>query len=111
MKNIYVGNLELTTSEGKLRKLFQVYGTVDAVTLVKDRDTARSRGFAFLEMPDDGEAEAAIRALDGSLLGQQQLRINEARTKHEDLAGKAAVEQRKRPRETLATRTHRNHRF
>jgi RNA recognition motif-containing protein len=111
MKNIYVGNLNVAVTEDEVRGLFQAYGAVATVTLVKDRDTSRSRGFAFVEMPNDGEAEAAINALNGTPFGQQPLTVNEARSKHESLNGKAAVEQRKHSRETLPTRTHRQHRY
>jgi RNA recognition motif-containing protein len=60
MKNIFVGNLEFTTTEDQVRALFEAHGTVETVTLVKDRDTGRSRGIAFVEMTGDTEAEAAI---------------------------------------------------
>ena len=111
MKNIYIGNLEAGVTESELRSLFQAYGTVDNVSLVKDRDTGHSRGFAFVEMRNNAEADAAVNALNGMVLGQQPIRINEARSKHEGLNGKRTVEQRTHPREALTTRSHRKHRY
>ncbi len=81
MKNLYVGNLPHSASEAELRDLFAAYGQVDKVSLVTDRDTGRSRGFAFVEMADSGEAEKAIAALNGTELGGRTLNINEARPK------------------------------
>jgi RNA recognition motif-containing protein len=110
MKNIYVGNLDFQATEDELRALFQAQGSIQAVTLVKDRDTGRSRGFAFVEMANDSEAEAAIRSLNGTLLHERQLSINEARPKRELLSDKTPAERRKRVREPLHTRAHREHR-
>jgi RNA recognition motif-containing protein len=81
MKNIYVGNMPHSTTEAELRTLFQPHGSVETVSLVTDRDTGRSRGFAFVEMTDAGEAEKAIAALNGSELGGRTLTINEAKPK------------------------------
>lgn len=81
MKNLYVGNLPHATTEAELRNLFEAHGAVDKVSLVTDRDTGRSRGFAFVEMTDAGEAEKAIAALNGSDLGGRTLKINEAKPK------------------------------
>ena len=61
--NIYVGNLPHATSDSELRELFEEYGTVEKATIIKDRDTGRSRGFGFVEMPDQGEAETAVAEL------------------------------------------------
>jgi len=83
MKNLYVGNLPHSTSEADLRTLFQSHGGVEKVTMVTDRDTGRSRGFAFVEMVDAGEAEKAIAALNGTELGGRALTVNEARPKTE----------------------------
>ena len=83
MKNLYVGNLPHSTTESELRSLFETHGQVDKVSLVTDRETGRSRGFAFVEMTDSGEAEKAIAALNGSELGGRPLKINEARPKTE----------------------------
>jgi RNA recognition motif-containing protein len=81
MKNLYVGNLPHSTSESELRSLFEAHGQVDKVSMVTDRETGRSRGFAFVEMTDAGEAEKAIAALNGSELGGRTLKINEAKPK------------------------------
>ena len=61
MKNIFVGNLAFNTTEDELRSMFESYGRVDRVSLMTDRDTGRSRGFAFVEMADEGEAEIRAR--------------------------------------------------
>lgn len=79
MKNIYVANLPYSTGDDELRSQFEEYGTVDKATIIKDRDTGRSRGFGFVEMPHDDEAEAAIEALNGTDMGGRPLTVNEAR--------------------------------
>ncbi len=81
MKNLYVGNLPHSTTETELRTLFQPHGNVEKVSMVTDRDTGRSRGFAFVEMTDAAEAEKAIAALNGTELGGRTLTINEAKPK------------------------------
>jgi|SRR4051812_41334550 cold-inducible RNA-binding protein len=81
MKNIFVGNLDFASTESSIRTLFEPYGNVERVNLVTDRDTGRSRGFAFVEMSDAGEADRAINALNGSQLDGRSLNINEARPK------------------------------
>lgn len=81
MINIFVGNLDFSVTEGQLRTAFGVHGVVETVTVVMDRDTGQPRGFAFVEMPNDKEAEQAISALDGSQLNARVLRVNEARAK------------------------------
>jgi cold-inducible RNA-binding protein len=81
MKNLYVGNLPHSTTEDELRSLFQAHGAVERVSMVTDRETGRSRGFAFVEMTDAGEAEKAIAALNGTELGGRTLKINEAKPK------------------------------
>jgi len=81
MKNIYVGNLGFQTTEEELRSLFGKHGRVEQVRILHDQATSRSRGFGFVEMPDDVEAERAIRALNGATLGGQPLKVNEARPK------------------------------
>jgi RNA recognition motif-containing protein len=81
MKNLYVGNLPHSTTEAELRGLFEAHGAVDKVSMVTDRETGRSRGFAFVEMTDAGEAEKAIAALNGTELGGRALKINEAKPK------------------------------
>lgn len=81
MKNIFVGNLDFGATESSIRTLFERYGTVDRVSLVTDRDTGRSRGFAFVEMTDAAEADRAIAELNGSDLDGRALNVNEARPK------------------------------
>jgi len=81
MKNIYVGNLDFNVSEDELRQAFAAYGQVDNVTILKDRDTGQPRGFGFVEMANDEEAEKAINAMNGAQLGSRALNVNEARPK------------------------------
>jgi len=109
MKNIYVGNLDITTTEDQLRELFRAYGAVASVTFVKDRDTDIPRGFAFVEMNDDAEADAAIKATHGITVGGRLLTVNEARAKQ--LAERDATRRSTQARESLATRNHRQHRY
>ena len=77
--NIYVGNLSYGMSEDELRQAFAAYGEVSSVKILMDRETGRSRGFGFVEMPNKGEADTAIAQLNGKDLGGRPLRINEAR--------------------------------
>jgi RNA recognition motif-containing protein len=81
LKNIFVGNLDSAYGEDQLRDLFAAHGRVESVTVVKDRDTGQPRGFAFVEMIDSGEAQAAILALDGTIQNGRALRVNEPRPK------------------------------
>ena len=81
MKKIFVGNFSFSTTEADLRQLFEPYGAVESVTVVTDRDTGRSRGFGFVEMPNNGEADTAIAALNGKDSGGRPLTVNEARPK------------------------------
>ena len=81
MKNIYVGNLDFNVSEDELRQAFAAYGQVDNVTILKDRDTGQPRGFGFVEMANDEEAEKAINSMNGYQLGSRALNVNEARPK------------------------------
>jgi cold-inducible RNA-binding protein len=81
MKNLYVGNLPHSTTEADLRSVFEPHGAVEKVSLVTDRDTGRSRGFAFVEMTNPAEADKAIAALNGTDLGGRPLTINEAKPK------------------------------
>ena len=83
MKNIFVGNLDFAATESAIRSLFEPHGAVERVTLVTDRDTGRSRGFAFVEMTNAEEADRAIAALNGTELEGRALNINEARPKRE----------------------------
>lgn len=83
MKNIFVGNLSFSSSEDAVRGLFEVHGTVDKVSIVTDRETGRSRGFAFVEMGNDEEAGRAINALNGLDFGTRKLNVNEARPRED----------------------------
>jgi RNA recognition motif-containing protein len=75
---IFVGSLPYSTTEDELRKLFSAHGDVNEASVVKDRDTDRPRGFAFVEMPNEAEAKAAIQALNGTSLGGRAIAVNEA---------------------------------
>ncbi len=81
MKNIFVGNLDFGSSEESVRQLFESFGAVDRVNLVRDRDTGQPRGFAFVEMADSAEAERAIAELNGTMVGGRAINVNEARPK------------------------------
>jgi len=81
--NIYVGNLNYASTEESLRSLFEAYGEVVRVDIISDRNTGRSRGFGFVEMPNDEEAKAAIAELDNKTFEGRPLRVNEARPKPE----------------------------
>jgi RNA recognition motif-containing protein len=83
MKNIFVGNLDFGATESSIRSLFEPYGNVERVNLVTDRDTGRSRGFAFVEMTDANEADQAISSLNGANIDGRTLNVNEARPKPE----------------------------
>ena len=80
---IYVGNLAYETSEQELRQAFEAHGEVQEVSVVRDRDTGRSRGFAFVEMPTAAEAQASIAALNGKDVGGRAITVNEARARQE----------------------------
>lgn len=85
--NIYVGNLSRDVTEDDLKGLFSKFGQVKSVIIIKDKFTGESRGFAFVEMPGKQEAEKAISALNGSILKQNSIRVNEARPKTENRQG------------------------
>ncbi|MDR1964783.1 MAG: RNA-binding protein [Planctomycetaceae bacterium] len=78
---IYVGNLAYRTTEDDLRQEFEKYGAVSQVDIITDRETNRSKGFGFVEMLDNDQANAAIQALDGQNVGDRTLKVNEARPK------------------------------
>ncbi|HEY5567144.1 MAG TPA: RNA-binding protein [Gammaproteobacteria bacterium] len=82
--NIYVGNLSYTASESELRDAFSAFGDVTSVKILMDRETGRSRGFGFVEMPNQSEGEAAISNLNGKDLGGRALRVNEARPRERE---------------------------
>jgi RNA recognition motif-containing protein len=80
---LYVGNLSYQTTEDDLRTMFAQAGTVESVSLIKDRDTGRSKGFAFVEMSSQSEAEQAIKLFDGKQLGDREIKVNIARPREE----------------------------
>ena len=83
MTNIFVGNLSFQTTQDELHSAFASYGAVERVSIVTDRDSGQSRGFAFVEMTDRTAAEAAIGKLNGADLNGRALNVNEARPKSE----------------------------
>jgi len=87
MKNIFVGNLSFRATEDEVVSLFAAYGIVDRVSIVTDRDTGQPRGFGFVEMVNDAEADRAIAALNGTQLDGRTLNVNEARPKTERRSG------------------------
>ena len=86
-KKLYVGNIPFTTTDADLRSMFEPHGTITSVKVITDRETGRSRGFAFVEMDDATAAANAIRALDGSQMGGRSLRVNEAQDRREGGGG------------------------
>jgi RNA recognition motif-containing protein len=84
---IYVGNLSFGTSEDDLQKAFSEFGQVGSVSIIKDKYSGESRGFGFVEMPDDGAAAKAIEGLNGTDLGGRNLTVNESRPRTDDRAG------------------------
>ena len=81
--NIYVGNLSFGSSENDLRTEFETYGEVTSVKIISDRETGRSRGFAFVEMADDGAAQTAIDALNGKEIDGRAVNVNPARPREQ----------------------------
>ncbi len=81
--NIYVGNLPYGIDRDELRGYFETYGEVGAARIVTDRDSGRSKGFGFVEMPNDAQANKAIEALNGQEIGGRKAVVNEARPREE----------------------------
>ena len=81
MKSLYVGNLSFGVTEQTIKSMFEVYGTVERVHIATDRETGQPKGFAFVEMPNDAEAEKAISAVNGQDAGGRTLAVSEARPK------------------------------
>ncbi len=79
MTKIFVGSLPFSTTEQQLQEMFKAHGAVTKATIINDRETGRSRGFGFIEMPNDAEAQAAITALNGSTVDGRQIVANVAR--------------------------------
>ena len=82
-KKIYVGNLSYDTTEDELRKLFAEHGEVASVSVITDKFSGRSKGFGFVEMPKDAEADEAIKQLNGKDVGGRSLRVSEARPRED----------------------------
>jgi RNA recognition motif-containing protein len=85
-KKLYVGNLTFDVTDSALEQLFAAHGTVQSAQVIMDRDTGRSKGFGFVEMGSDQEAQAAIQALNGQMVGGRSLTVNEAKPR-EDRGG------------------------
>jgi RNA recognition motif-containing protein len=88
-KKLYVGNLSYDTSDNKLQEMFEEYGAVDSAQVIMDRDTGRSKGFGFVEMSSDQEAQAAITGLNGKEAGGRSLTVNEARPREDRGGGRS----------------------
>ena len=96
MKSIFVGNLSFNASEGAIRAMFEEFGTVGRVSIATDRDTGQQRGFAFVEMSVDAEAQRAIEMLSGKELNGRALTVNEARPKTDRGSGGGGTRQNNR---------------
>ncbi|MBT8045370.1 MAG: RNA-binding protein [Verrucomicrobiae bacterium] len=81
--NIYVGNLSYNLNDNDLQQVFAEYGAVASAKIIQDRDSGRSKGFGFVEMPNDDEANKAIEGLNGSEIDGRNLTVNEARPREE----------------------------
>lgn len=81
--NIFVSNINFRTQQESLEKLFSNYGDVESAHIITDRETGRSRGFGFVEMPNDDEANAAIEALNGKEFEEKELNVSQARPREE----------------------------
>ena len=88
-KKLYVGNLSYDMNDGALQQLFAAYGSVQSAQIVMDRDTGRSKGFGFVEMSSDQEAQAAISGLNGKDLNGRSLTVNEARPREDRGGGRS----------------------
>ena len=84
---LYVGNLSFNTTDDQLAQLFAAHGSVSRASVVTDRETGRSRGFGFVEMGNDQQAQSAIQALDGSMVEGRNLTVNLAKPKENDRGG------------------------
>jgi RNA recognition motif-containing protein len=87
LMNIYVGNLPYSITQDELRETFEAYGKVDSATLITDKFTGESKGFGFVEMPDNSEADAAIKALNEQPMKGRPLRVNQAKPRGERSGG------------------------
>jgi RNA recognition motif-containing protein len=85
--NIYVGNLDFGVNDADLKEAFEAHGAVDSARVIIDRQTGRSRGFGFVEMPEESEAKAAIEEMDGADIKGRSVKVNEARPKEDRGSG------------------------
>lgn len=85
--NIYIGNLPYSISEDELRDLFAAHGEVTSANIIMDRDSGRSKGFGFIEMPDNAQGEAAINAINQTDVQGRSVRVNEARPRNDNRGG------------------------
>ena len=86
-KKLYVGNLSYSTTSASLQEMFARFGTVESATVIEDRDSGRSKGFGFVEMSSDTEAQAAISALNGTQTDGRTLKVNEAKPRESRSGG------------------------
>lgn len=85
--NLYVGNLPYSVTEGDLRSAFAAYGAIDSVSLITDKFSGESKGFAFVEMSNNSEADAAIKGLNESRMGGRNIKVNQAKPRERRSSG------------------------
>jgi cold-inducible RNA-binding protein len=90
--NIYVGNLSYEVTEEDLKEAFEVFGEIDTVRVLKDNGTGRSKGFGFVEMPNNAEAQSAIDGLNDKELKGRTLKVNKARPRTESRGGRGGYD-------------------
>lgn len=93
--NLYVGNLDYETTEDDLRDVFAEFGEITSVKIIKDRETYRSRGFGFVEMPSKDDALRAIEETHGTMLGRNEIVVNEAKPKNNNRGNSGGFNNRK----------------
>ena len=86
--NIFIGNLSYNVTEGDLRQAFETFGQVASATVIKDEQSGRSKGFGFVEMPDNADAQSAIRGLNDKELKGRTLKVNTARPRNNNRGGR-----------------------
>jgi len=86
--NIFIGNLSYNVTEGDLRQTFEAFGQVASATVIKDEQSGRSKGFGFVEMPEQAEAQSAIAALNGQAFKGRTITVNEARAQADNRRGR-----------------------
>jgi len=93
--NIYVGNLSFRTDDDGLREMFEAFGEVTSSSVINDKITGRSRGFGFVEMPVNAEAEEAIKKLDGAKVNERVLKVNQARPRNDNFSSRQPRDKRR----------------